>query len=56
VDGTAHELGDNPARDIRRDAWLSAHGIRVLRIPAVDPYGVIEPAFLTILAACAGSE
>jgi len=34
VDGLAHDLGDNPARDVRRDAWLARRGIRVLRIPA----------------------
>jgi very-short-patch-repair endonuclease len=34
VDGLAHDLGDNPARDARRDAWLASQGIRVLRIPA----------------------
>lgn len=36
VDGFAHAMGDNPARDIRRDAWLASRGIRVLRIPAAD--------------------
>jgi very-short-patch-repair endonuclease len=43
VDGAHHTLGDNPARDAERDAWLAARGIETLRIPAVyvlaDPRG-----------------
>jgi very-short-patch-repair endonuclease len=29
-------MGDAPAHDARRDAFLAAHGIRTLRIPAAD--------------------
>ena len=36
VDGIAHEMGDNPQRDIARDAWLEAAGIAIIRIPARD--------------------
>ncbi|NBB24357.1 DUF559 domain-containing protein [Porphyrobacter sp. SLTP] len=36
IDGVAHDLGDRPERDAARDAWLSAQGIRVVRIPARD--------------------
>ena len=36
VDGTAHDLPDRAARDARRDAWLLARGIRVLRFTAPD--------------------
>ncbi len=36
IDGMAHDMGDNPARDERRDAWLRANGIDTLRIPARD--------------------
>lgn len=36
VDGAAHAVADNPARDLRRDAWLAAQGIRTLRIPAAE--------------------
>jgi very-short-patch-repair endonuclease len=31
VDGAAHDLGDSPARDVRRDAWLADAGIRTVR-------------------------
>ena len=42
VDGEAHNRGDRPARDKRRDAWLAAHGIFTLRIPATDVLGSLE--------------
>src|SRR5689334_12025708 len=34
VDGQAHWLGAAPLRDIERDQWLEARGIRVLRLSA----------------------
>ena len=34
IDGVAHELGDRPERDERRDAYLRSRGFSVLRIPA----------------------
>ena len=36
VDGDSHSMGDNPARDRRRDAWLCERGFRVLRFDAAD--------------------
>ena len=36
IDGIVHDMGDNPARDVERDAVLSAYGIEVMRIPASD--------------------
>jgi very-short-patch-repair endonuclease len=36
VDGAAHERGDRPARDERRDDWFRACGITTLRIAAVE--------------------
>ena len=35
VDGSMHYVGDNPARDARRDAWLVEQGIRTLRLRAL---------------------
>ena len=32
IDGIAHDMGDNPARDIARDAWLTDHDLRVARL------------------------
>ncbi|MGB7655266.1 MAG: endonuclease domain-containing protein [Novosphingobium sp.] len=46
VDGIAHDMGDNPERDIVRDAWLDTQGVRVIRFPAPevlrDVHGVVE--------------
>ncbi|WP_213980250.1 endonuclease domain-containing protein [Sphingomonas sp. dw_22] len=42
VDGEAHERGDRPDRDAKRDAWLAVHGITTLRIPAAEVLGNLE--------------
>ena len=39
VDGMAHDMGDNPARDAKRDVWCAEHGLTVLRIPAREVLG-----------------
>ncbi|MBV8686559.1 MAG: DUF559 domain-containing protein [Alphaproteobacteria bacterium] len=52
IDGEAHDRGDNPQRDARRDAFLRERGLRVLRIPARHLYGDIEPAVTLILNHC----
>jgi very-short-patch-repair endonuclease len=36
IDGIAHDMGDRPARDEDRDAYLRELGLEVLRIPAGD--------------------
>jgi very-short-patch-repair endonuclease len=36
VDGIAHDMGDRPVRDERRDAWLRSNGIETVRVPAID--------------------
>jgi len=36
IDGFAHDTGDRPERDSRRDDWLSANRIDTMRIPAHD--------------------
>jgi very-short-patch-repair endonuclease len=36
VDGAWHRFGDQPRRDLRRDAFLREHGIRVVRCNASD--------------------
>lgn len=46
IDGIGHDMGDRPARDVRRDSWLRDRGIEVIRIPATevlaDPQSVAE--------------
>ncbi|MXO69097.1 DUF559 domain-containing protein [Altererythrobacter marinus] len=34
IDGLAHDMGDRPARDEDRDAWLRERRVETLRIPA----------------------
>ncbi|MEP7130761.1 MAG: endonuclease domain-containing protein [Sphingomicrobium sp.] len=36
VDGLAHDFGDGPARDRRRDQWARGQGVETLRIPAEE--------------------
>jgi very-short-patch-repair endonuclease len=52
VDGDAHGMGNVPARDAVRDAWLEKRGLKTLRIPARELYGDVEPAIIMILESC----
>jgi very-short-patch-repair endonuclease len=36
LDGISHDMGDRPASDRRRDAWLRSKGIDTVRILATD--------------------
>lgn len=36
IDGLAHDMGDRPQRDLRRDAWLGSAGIDTMRLAASD--------------------
>lgn len=46
IDGQSHDMGQRPAHDAARDAWLLEKRIDTLRIPArdvlADPHGVAE--------------
>ena len=42
VDGIGHDMGDRPQRDLRRDAWLRAQGVSVMRIPASEVMRAID--------------
>jgi very-short-patch-repair endonuclease len=52
IDGDSHDLGDNPERDRRRDAWLGQQGLRVLRFNAADVVRDVESVVTAILFAC----
>jgi len=52
VDGLAHELGTNPQRDERRDAWLASSGIRTIRVRATDVRDNLEGVIAYITTAC----
>mgnify|MGYP005991164251 CR=1 FL=1 len=50
IDGQAHDRGDGPVRDARRDAVLKAHGIETLRIPASDVLADMASVVVGIVA------
>lgn len=54
VDGDSHSMGDRPARDEARDAWLHRHGLRVMRIDAADVMKDVGSAVRAILVAVRG--
>lgn len=53
VDGVAHNMGDNPARDVRRDAVLKKMGIDIVRIPASEILRDVVGAADAIVRLCA---
>ena len=42
IDGIGHDMGDRPQRDLRRDAWLRAQGVSIMRILAIDVLRAID--------------
>ena len=52
IDGISHGMGDNPERDLRRDAFLRSHGYQVVQILASDV--LKDPACVaeSIIALC----
>jgi very-short-patch-repair endonuclease len=52
IDGAAHDFGDRPARDERRDAFFKTRGFDVLRLPARYVLKDLEGAVATIVACC----
>jgi very-short-patch-repair endonuclease len=44
-------MGDRPQRDFRRDAWLRAQGVSVLRIPASQVMLAIDQVVDSIVRA-----
>ena len=53
VDGHAHDMGGNPARDMRRDAWVADQGIVTLRFLADDVRHALEAVTVQIEVVCA---
>jgi very-short-patch-repair endonuclease len=52
VDGVAHEMGDNPQRDERRDRWVAEQGVMTLRVTAADVLGEMEAVVRLIVHLC----
>ncbi|MBA4161012.1 MAG: hypothetical protein C0515_02770 [Novosphingobium sp.] len=51
VDGIAHDMGENPERDLVRDRWLESEGVRVIRFPASDVLRDVKCVVEQIVAA-----
>ena len=49
VDGEAHDRGDQPAFDDRRDTLLRLHGIETLRVSAADVFGDLDAVLTHIV-------
>ena len=64
IDGMSHDFGDRPERDTRRDAWLKAQGVTVMRIAAGEAMvridetvdGIVRTAAAMIEAAAASAS
>lgn len=54
VDVEAHDRGDRPERDLVRDAWLAAQGVRVLRVAARDVLGDLDAVVRLIVGGARG--
>lgn len=52
VDGSSHDQTSQIAQDERRDAWLKAQGIWMLRIKAADVLHDLDNVMLHILHHC----
>ena len=52
IDGSAHDMGDQPEREEQRDMWLANNGYRTMRIAARDVLGNLEGVIEGIVAQC----
>jgi very-short-patch-repair endonuclease len=52
IDGQSHSMGDRAERDARRDHWIGAQGLRVIRFAAADVMRDLESALTVILIEC----
>ena len=52
IDGVAHEMGNNPERDERKDRWMNEHRVRMLRINSEEVSRNVEGAVRQILVTC----
>jgi very-short-patch-repair endonuclease len=56
IDGIAHDMGDRPERDLRRDAWLAAQGFTIVRIAARDVLEDVEGVASSIFELVRGGQ
>jgi 3-isopropylmalate/(R)-2-methylmalate dehydratase small subunit len=50
VDGGAHDTGNQPKRDARRDVFLTEHGVLTIRFPAAQVHKDLESVIKQIVA------
>ncbi|NNC72496.1 MAG: endonuclease domain-containing protein [Sphingomonadaceae bacterium] len=55
IDGESHDMGDQPERDEKRDAWLVRNGYRTLRISAREVLKNMDGVVESIVAKCGGT-
>jgi very-short-patch-repair endonuclease len=51
IDGASHDMGDNPKRDLLRDALMREEGLQVLRFNADDVMKDVESVVTAIVLA-----
>ena len=51
IDGASHGMGDNPRRDLKRDASMRDQGLQILRFNADDVMKDLESVVTAILLA-----
>ena len=52
IDGIAHDMGDRPQCDLKRDAELNLLGVEVIRIAATDVLRKVDAIAESIVALC----
>ena len=52
IEGIVHSMGDRPARDEARFAWLERQGYEVVRIPAAEVLTDVDEVAEAIVALC----
>ena len=53
IDGDSHDVGVNPERDERRNAYFANHGILTLRFLAADIFNQLDAVVMQIEEMCA---
>jgi len=52
VDGEAHDRGDWPQRDERRDHWVASREFETMRVPALEVFRNVEGVIAGITEQC----
>jgi very-short-patch-repair endonuclease len=52
VDGEAHDRGDQPERDEKRDRYIEEAGFVTMRIPAAEVFGNLDGVLMGIVEQC----